>query len=161
MPILHLQFNAQGQSPDGRIIPLPPSNALLQRGPCIQVTLGLVQSITDQLLQQGKTVPPPISGLALIDTGASSTCIDDAIAQQLQLPATDVVQMVSASHASTQQNVYPVLIEVVGASIQINVPRAMGANLTPQGLIALIGRDFLQHVTLFYNGITGQITLSM
>jgi predicted aspartyl protease len=123
--------------------------------------LGVVQSITDQLLQQGQIVPPPISGLALIDTGASSTCIDDAIAQQLRLPVIDVVQMVSASHASTQQSVYPVLIEVVGPAIQINVPRAIGANLATQGLTALIGRDFLQHVTLFYNGVTGQITLSM
>jgi hypothetical protein len=30
----------------------------------------------------------------------------------------------------------------------------------PQGLLMLIGRDFLQHCTLFYNGIAGQVTLS-
>lgn len=106
-------------------------------------------------------MPTPIAGMALIDTGASVTCVDESLAQQLQLPAIDVVQMMSASHAATQQNVYPVEIEIVGAAIRISVPRAIGASLAPQGIIALIGRDFLQHCTLFYNGVTGAITLSI
>jgi predicted aspartyl protease len=111
-------------------------------------------------MQQGLPVPSPVPGLALIDTGASATCIDDALAQQLQLPVIDVVNMTSASHASTQQNIYPVLIEVVGG-IRIDVPRAIGANLATQNLVALIGRDFLQHCTLFYNGPAGAITLAL
>jgi predicted aspartyl protease len=97
----------------------------------------------------------------LIDTGACVTCVDEDLAQQLQLPAIDVVQMSSASHAATQQNVYPIEFEIVGAAIRINVPRAIGASLASQGIIALIGRDFLQHCTLFYNGVTGAITLSL
>jgi len=71
------------------------------------------------------------------------------------------VNVASASHASTQQNVYPIQIEVVGHPISIEAPNAIGAALAPQGLIALIGRDVLQHCTLFYNGITGEITLSI
>jgi predicted aspartyl protease len=111
-------------------------------------------------MQQGLAVPSPVPGLALIDTGASSTCIDDGVAQQLQLSAIDVVNMTSASHASTPQNIYPVQIEVVGG-IRIDVPRAVGANLVPQNLVALIGRDFLQQCTLFYNGPNGAITLAL
>jgi predicted aspartyl protease len=134
---------------------------LRDAGPTIQIIASVAQVIADQLLQQGIVVPQPVPGSALIDTGASATCIDDAIARQLRLPAIDVVQMTSASHASTPQNVYPVLIEVVGPGIRINVARAIGANLAPQGIIALIGRDFLQHCTLFYNGVTGEITLAI
>lgn len=52
-------------------------------------------------------------------------------------------------------------MQIVGTPIRVEVPRAMGANLKPQNLVALIGRDFLQHCTLFYNGFTGQITLSI
>ena len=37
----------------------------------------------------------------------------------------------------------------------------MGAALKEQGLLLLIGRDLLAHCTLFYNGPTGQITLSL
>lgn len=160
MPILHLQFSAQRQTPGAPPVNLPPSAALLGRGPVVPVVLSVAQTIADQLAQQGLPVPAPISGEALIDTGASTTCIDDAKAQELHLPVVDVVNMTSASHASTQQNVYPVLIEVPGG-IRINVPRAIAANLAPQGLVALIGRDFLQRCTLFYNGPNGVITLSL
>jgi hypothetical protein len=55
--------------------------------------------------------------LALIDTGATSTCIDEAIAKQLNLPVIDVVSIASASHADTKQNVYPAMIEVVGIGV--------------------------------------------
>lgn len=161
MPILHTQFSGQGKTQQGQIVQISHSIALQKQGPCIQVTIGLAQSIASQLLQQGQSLPKPISGIALIDTGASSTCIDDEAARQLSLPVVNVVNVASASHASTPQNVYPIQIEVVGLPISIEAPSAIGAALSPQGLIALIGRDVLTHCTLFYNGITGEITLSI
>ncbi|HXM41478.1 MAG TPA: aspartyl protease family protein [Bryobacteraceae bacterium] len=97
----------------------------------------------------------------MIDTGASNTCIDEKTAQEMGLPVIDVAKMSSASHAGIDQNVYPIQITVAGSILQFNVPRAMGGALGAQGLIALIGRDVLQFCTLFYNGITGQITLSI
>ncbi len=160
MPILHFQLNETAKLPDGTDILIPPNVVMLQRGPCVQVTIGLADVVAQQILQQGKPLPTPITGFAMIDTGASSTCIDDAIAQQLGLPAIDVVQMTSASHANIEQNVYPTKITLMNG-ITLDVPRAMGATLQPQNIIALIGRDFLQHCTLFYNGITGEITLSL
>jgi len=113
------------------------------------------------LLQQGQAVPPPTTGLALIDTGASVTCIDETAAQQLKLPVVDVVTIGSASHASAQASVYPISIDIAGLPISIDAPRAVGAALASQGLLLLIGRDVLQFCTLFYNGITGEITLSI
>lgn len=50
------------------------------------------------------------------------TCVDEAAAQKLQLPAIDVVKVASASHASTEQNVYSIQIEVVGLPITVNAP---------------------------------------
>lgn len=109
----------------------------------------------------GGTLPAPISGWGLIDTGASSTCIDEGEAQKLGLPAIDVVPMASASHSLTMANVYALSIEIAGLPIAINVPRAIGAALSSQGLLLLIGRDLLRHCTLFYNGLTGEITISI
>ena len=100
-------------------------------------------------------MPPPVSGNALVDTGASSTCIDDEVAQQLQLPAID------ASHASTMQNVYPAHIEFFGSGIQVEASRAIGAALKGQNIIALISRDVLQHAVLVYNGTMGTFSLSI
>lgn len=161
MPILHIQITGQTQAPNGSIISLPPQLALSQRGPVVQVSVSVEQHIAQQLLQQGVSLPQPLNGLALIDTGATTTCIDDTAAQQLQLPVVDVATIASASHPSTQQNVYPIQIEVIGLPITINAPRAIGAPLAAQGLLVLIGRDLLQHCTIYYNGITGSFTLSI
>ena len=114
MPILHTQFRGQGKTPQGHVVQVPPPVVLQRQGPCVQVSIGLAQSIANQLLQQGKTLPKPVSGVGLIDTGASSTCIDNAAAQQLQLPVVNVVNVASASHASTPQNVYPIQIRSGG-----------------------------------------------
>ena len=127
----------------------------------VQVTVSVGQQIATQILQKGGTLPPPVSGLALIDTGASSTCVDETAAQQLQLPVIDVVKVASASHAAADQNVYPIQIEVVGLPITVSAPRAIGAPLEPQGIIVLIGRDVLQHCVLVYNGPTGSFCLSI
>lgn len=161
MPILNLQLSVQGRGPDGQPVPLPPATALVRRGPCIQVQVGVAKVIAQQLLQQGKEVPTPSSGLAIIDTGAAVTCIDDGVARQLGLPVINVVTISSASHAATQQNVYPAQIEVIGLPLAIDVPNAIGAPLAEQGLIALIGRDVLQRCTLFYNGPAGSISLAL
>jgi predicted aspartyl protease len=160
VPILNVQFAGNRQNPDGTQTPLPPPEALQGRGPVIQVTVGLAQPFAQQLLQQGQAVPNPTPGWALIDTGASTTCVDDASARAMGLPAVDVAQMTSASHQAVQQNIYPIHVVIVGPTIEID-GRAMGAALAPQGIVALIGRDILQYFALFYNGTSGQITLSL
>jgi predicted aspartyl protease len=127
----------------------------------VQVSVSVEQSIAQQLLARGMSLPTPEGGWALIDTGATSTCIDDAAAARLNLPAIDVVTVASASHASTQQNVHPIQIEVIGLPITISAPRAIAAPLVAQGLVVLIGRDVLQHCPLFYNGPAGGFSLSV
>jgi len=154
-------MGGQAQTLDGRAIPIPPSVALLQRGPVVQASISLLESMAKELLQQGQELPAPKTGLALIDTGASITCVDEGVAQELGLPAIDVVSMYSASHGRTQQNVYPVQILLPQFGVSVQAPRAMGAALAGQGLLVLIGRDVLQRCTLFYNGPLGQVTLSI
>ena len=161
MPTLHSQFAAKGRQLDGSEIDIPAPIVLVRRGPCVQVSITIAEQIATQLLQQGKAIEPPVSGLALIDTGASTSCIDEAAAQKLKLPIVNVVMLASASHAATASNVYPVRLELTGLPISINAPSAIGAPLAAQGLIALIGRDVLRHCTLFYNGMAGEITLSI
>jgi predicted aspartyl protease len=159
VPILHLQFTAETQAPDGKKVQIPPALALHQRGPVIQVSVTIEQNAGKALLAQGKALPTPKTGFALIDTGASNTCIDDQAAVELGLPIIDVAHMQSASHSKHQCNVYPVTIDIPGI-VNLNSPRTLGAALAGQGLLALIGRDVLAYCTLFYNGPLGQITLS-
>ena len=161
MPIFHSQLSGQGTAPDGKLVQIPPTIALQQRGPVVQVSISLEQSYAMALTQQGKSAPPPEVGLALIDTGASNTCIDDEAAKKMGLPVIDVGTMSSASHAETQWNIYPIQIEIPGFPIRFQAPRAMGAALKEQGLLLLLGRDMLARATLFYNGAAGQLTVSI
>jgi predicted aspartyl protease len=119
------------------------------------------QLVAQPLLDRGVAVPAPIAGLALIDTGASTTSIDEEAAKQLGLDPIGVVQVASASERSTSRKTYPVTIEVEGLPFPINASRAVGAELRSQGFLVLLGRDALQYCALFYNGLTGQITLAI
>jgi predicted aspartyl protease len=161
VPLLAFQLAGQARTPDGKTIPVLPQVALRERGPVVQISITVEENIAKTLAQQGQPVPTPKTGWALIDTGASITCIDDAAAQELGLPVIDVVPMCSASHANTEQNVYPVQITIPGLWFNLQAPRAVGAALAPQGLILLIGRDVLQVCTLFHNGPAGEISLAI
>jgi predicted aspartyl protease len=134
---------------------------MTMHGPVLQVNITVISSIAQQAVKQGTVLPSPVSGFALIDTGASTTCIDDTVAQKIGAPVIDKVNMCSASHANTDANVYPIHFEIPGANIHIDAPRCMGAALQSQGLIMLIGRDVLANCTLHYNGVSGEFTLSM
>lgn len=123
--------------------------------------LALPRNVAEELSQRGVTVPNPITGLALIDTGASLTAIDETAAKNMNLPIIDVATIASATDAGIKANVYPAQLQIAGAPIEITVGRALGAMLEPQGLLALLGRDFLQHLTMFYNGPRGQLTISV
>jgi predicted aspartyl protease len=70
------------------------------------------------LTQLGKPTPQPVNAWALLDAGASNTCIDDEEAQKMNLPVTGVGSMSSASHAKTPSNIYPIQIEFTGFPIR-------------------------------------------
>jgi predicted aspartyl protease len=156
MPILHGQ-HFQSQQQGSQNVPAPSAFSLTQQGPKVQVEVSLPQVIA----QQGIAIPSPITGNALIDTGASGTCIDEQIAQQMQLPIIDQAHISTPSHDSTSVNVYPVHFNFLGSPVQIDCNRALGATLSNQGIIVLISRDVLQHCVLIYNGIAGSFTLAV
>jgi predicted aspartyl protease len=161
VPTIHIQLAGEAELPDGRKVSLPAGQALQQRGPVVNVNIGLERNMAMGLLAAGQKVPAPIQALGLVDTGASSTCVDNDLALKLGLPVVDTVKMHSASHQEVEQPAYPISIEIIGTPIQFGVHKAMAAKLSSQGLGLLIGRDVLAMFTMFYNGITGQITLSI
>ena len=105
-------------------------------------------------------LPTPVVGRALLDTGATFTAIDRAAASQLNLVPVDTIQSGTADGQRTCPR-YPARLVFPGTSIPgINLPRAVGVDLTGQGFIALLGRDFLSRFVMIYNGPVGQIILS-
>ena len=112
------------------------------------------------LARQREAVPETIDGFALIDTGASSTCVDQEAAAKVGLPVIDRAMMNSASHAKHEVPVYSGKL-VIPEFYGIDMEYAMGASLDGQNLIALIGRDLLQTAVLVYNGADGTVSLSL
>ena len=159
MPILHFEARKKVKGADGKITEKPSAAELQRRGPILPVTVTIEQNMGKGLMNKGSFAPKNKDGFALIDTGASNTCIDEQAAQELGLPVIGVGAMVSASHEKSSCNIYPVLISTPVA--RFNAPRAMGAALASQGLLALIGRDILRSCNLFYDGTSGQFFLSI
>lgn len=132
------------------------SELLAAYGPTIKVDIGF-----DPALKQGTI---PVAGLkgidALIDTGASESCIDSLLASQLNLPIVDR-QTVSGSAGAHQVNMH--LAEVYFPALNFVLAGKFAAvDLAAGGQPhkALIGRSFLMHYTMTYEGKTGKVKLS-
>lgn len=97
--------------------------------------------------------------LALVDTGASVSCIDKGVALQLKLPQIDRWNM-AGIEGPYQAAVHLGIVHIPALNWQIygGFP---AVNLVAGGQPhhALIGRDFLQHFTMTYEGSTGKVEL--
>ena len=107
--------------------------------------------------------PPPVAGLgglqALVDSGASESCIDNLIAAQLNLPIVDRRE-ISGVHGRHTVNMHLAQVHVTSLDSWIYGAFA-GVDLAAGGQIhrALIGRTFLQNFTMIYEGRTGTVTI--
>ena len=139
---------------------MDPAAAFVEAGPLITpVTLTLLDT-HQRAARQWQREVNPVTGAALIDTGASRTCFDVDAATQAHLPIIGAGQMASATHDNHTVPLYAGMISVPSMG-DLRVPEAMGAALKNQGLIALIGRDALYNAVFFYNGMDGSFTLAL
>jgi len=135
-------------------------------GAVLPIEIHVPPVIAQVLVDRGDPVPAPITGLAIIDTGATLTCVHEPVLQQLGLNPTGIVHSGTAS-GPVQQSQYPARLISPDQGWTFDVT-ATGVNLTgqqvptspPQPLIALIGRDLLQNCVLIWNGPGGFWTLT-
>jgi hypothetical protein len=114
-----------------------------------------------QVMQaQGKAIPPAVSGLALIDTGANICGIDEAALQQLGIPPFGYMPIHTPAGLSNQ-NTYPASLSFPGTPIpNITFTDFLGSSLSAQGILVLIGRNVLKDFVLVYNGPGGHVALA-
>lgn len=137
----------------------PACDLLVSYGPTLLVDIGF-----DPNFKPPPDPKPPIAGItgihALVDTGASESCIDSLLAAQLNLPIVDRRQ-ISGVNGAQEINMH--LAQVYIPTLHYTIYGAFaGVHLTAGGQVhrALIGRTFLQNFTMTYNGATGAVTLS-
>ena len=128
-------------------------------GPTIEVFVLPSKSVLDFLKSQNKNIPK-FKGIALIDTGASNTCINKPIADILKLHAHDKRKILTPSGESKEPKpIYDISIIIPLAQTIIFSLEATGADLEKQPYSVLLGRDILSQLTLIYHGWDNSFTL--
>lgn len=133
-------------------------------GPLIDVLIGVSKARQLALTQAGQSVPSSLQVRALIDTGASCSCIDPSIPKALGLAPTGIVTMLTPStggqpHTANQYDVSLVLRHP-NLSLTLWTVAMAESQLLMQGIQALIGRDVLTNCLLVYDGQVGSFTLA-
>ena len=131
---------------------------LTLRGPTISVEIGIDPDFRPGPGLRPALPPSPLP--ALVDTGALESCIDDELATSLNLPVVSRRQ-VSGVGGTLDVNEYMAQIYVPELNFTILGPFA-GVQLTAGGQrhYALIGRTFLRHFNMAYEGRTGSVIIS-
>lgn len=134
-------------------------------GPIINAIIGVSGPRVNALRQAGQPVPDTQVVRALIDTGASGTCIDPRVLQSLGVVSTGSQPVHTPS--TTSGNPYQAAqfdVSIIIPSQNLNkifhVVPVIEANLDHQGIQALIGRDILSQCLLVYDGQSGLFTLA-
>jgi hypothetical protein len=134
------------------------------RGPVIDVAIGRSRKGHEGLPGTGWDLPEPILVSALVDTGASTTCVDSAILNRLGLTAIECVPVLTPSTAGQ-----PHMTPYYDVSLSLLHPKltytfysvaVLESDFTGQGIGALIGRDLLAKCLLVYDGQAGVFTLA-
>ena len=133
---------------------------LIKDGPIIGLCIYPPRAVAEFLQLQGKSVPfRHIS--ALIDTGSTTTAIDDKIAQELGLIHRDVGKF-GTTGGIVEQFLYDLQAEITldnGEYIGSIEIQSVGINLESQNCFAIIGRDLLQHAKFVYDGRKNKYSL--
>ena len=150
MPTISAGFDSSGD--------VPGEDALVRFGPTIYVRIGL-----DVEYQLGNAAQPDLPSdriPALVDTGALESCIDSTLAIGLSLPVVDR-RRVAGAHGAGEVNYHLAQIYIPDLEATISGLFA-GVHLAAGGQhhSALIGRTFLRHFTMAYEGRTGIVTIS-
>lgn len=130
---------------------------LTQFGPTIRVSIGHFRAE-----DESNVVPKEDeSTIALVDTGASLSCIDIALAEKLELPIVDTMT-IGGSDGAKEHNVYLAQIQIPDLRYtQYGLFAGVDLQGGAQPHQALLGRTFLRDAIMIYDGFRGQVTITV
>lgn len=135
---------------------------LVAIGPTLGVKIGFDPNFRFQKNSSTSTLPnlPNNQYHALIDTGATLSCIDSKIATVLRLPVIDR-SPISGVHGSAEVNVYLAQVHIPSLN-HILYGSFHGVDLHAGGQphSVLLGREFLRDMEMIYYGNTGSVSIS-
>jgi hypothetical protein len=105
----------------------------------------------------------PVSGLALIDTGAVQSGIDEGVALSLGLNPVGVSEMLTPAGKRTKVGVFWGEVSFVDSELaplrQQFLGMKLGYRVGEVRVVAILGRDFLSDARLDYDGPSARYTV--
>ena len=141
------------------------TNQITDAGPVITVYIGVSNPYRNALVAQSRAVPQPVAIDMQVDTGCSSSVIDQRVVAALSLPVRgqDLVSTPSSGANGVVVPVYDVSIVIPGMRNQrLTLPawRVTSADFSAQTIFGLLGRDILIRGRMYYNGPDAECYLS-
>lgn len=127
-------------------------------GPIVDVRLAVGSIVEDVLRRNNQSIPTPVAGIAMIDTGATRTVINKEIVSQLNLNPVGLTSINTPSDDNVQ--CYEYLVRIFFPQDVIAETVAIVAPLKGQHIQCLIGRDVLLYGVFIYTGYMNTFTLS-
>lgn len=134
-------------------------------GPLVNAHIGISIPRQQALIAAGVPVPPTVQGQFLIDSGASSSCVDAGLISKLGLTPTGSVSIhtPSTNGVTHSCNQYDIMMFIpgmdAGTGCLIEALGIIETSLASQGIDGLIGRDLLDRWTCIYNGEVNLFTI--
>jgi len=141
-------------------------NVLAKAGPVLAVEVSIPTALTEKLTKENKPIPQPKTGLALIDTGATHSCVDDGAISQLGVNPIGRTK-IQGSAGAHEVNIFPAHFRFPAIpNFEIDFTATLGVDIQAQKvngrpIIALLGRDVLLRCVFVYNGPLGIYTLAL
>lgn len=137
------------------------------QGAVIDAWIAVSAARQGALTAAAQPIPNPVKIRALIDTGATSTCLDPSVLQALNLTPTGsaTVETPSTGGIPVSADQYDISLIVPagdkhGPLIVYNLPVICMQLFPSMGYHALIGRDILAQCVFSYNGSIEMFTLA-
>lgn len=142
----------------------PVPNALRDAGAILPVQINISKALHGLLTAKKQPIPKPVEGVALIDTGATKSCVERSILAGLGIKPIGLVKIGTAKGA-TQCQLFPARLFFPTIRLDVSYSSMAGVNLKGQviqgaPLIALVGRDVLLKCLFIYCGYGGYYTIS-
>jgi hypothetical protein len=129
-----------------------------QDGPIVDVRLSVAAEDEAELVGAGRAVPGPLCVSGLVDTGAETTAIQQALAHLMTIPVFGTAEVASSALGRGTRVVPTYRIRMAfGPFGTPGPPRwrtitAAGMDIISPGAIVLIGRDLLATCRFTYDG---------
>jgi hypothetical protein len=141
-------------------LPLEPGGAI------IRVGFAVSGPRQEAMRNAGLEIPLPEMVRALVDTGASCTCLDTKVIKNLGLVPTGTASILTPSTGDKPHtcNQFDVAVGIVMGSNQVHLSSliipVVESELDSHGFQALLGRDVLDQGIFIYDGYRQTLTLA-